>query len=108
VVKGEVPESNKKTSTGFVSFEKAWFATGAEDRGGAPYLTRSALVDYGNTNGLQGTAAKRITNAVKPDLVSGSFIEPLIKLEIIEPHENGWIVIDPGTAAAMILKRNSH
>jgi hypothetical protein len=45
---------------------------------------------------------------VKPDLVSGSFIEPLIKLEIIEPHENGWIVIDPGTAAAMILKRNSH
>jgi phage/plasmid primase-like uncharacterized protein/KaiC/GvpD/RAD55 family RecA-like ATPase len=108
VVKGQVPESNKKTSTGFVSFEKAWFATGAEDRGGAPYLTRSALVDYGNTNGLQGTAAKRITNAVKPDLVSGSFIEPLIKLEIIEPHENGWIVIDPGTAAAMILKRNSH
>jgi phage/plasmid primase-like uncharacterized protein/KaiC/GvpD/RAD55 family RecA-like ATPase len=107
VVKGEVPESNKKTSTGFVSFEKAWFATGAEDRGGAPYLTRSALVDYGNTNGLQGTAAKRITNAVKPDLVSGSFIEPLIKSEIIEPHENGWIVIDPGTAAAMILKRNS-
>jgi phage/plasmid primase-like uncharacterized protein/KaiC/GvpD/RAD55 family RecA-like ATPase len=108
VVKGEVPESSKKTSTGFVSFEKAWFATGAEDRGGAPYLTRSALVDYGNTNGLQGTAAKRITNAVKPDLVSGSFIEPLIKSEIIEPHENGWIVIDPGTAAAMILKRNSH
>ena len=107
VVKGEVPESNKKTSTGFVSFEKAWFDTGAEDRGGAPYLTRSALVDYGNTNGLQGTAAKRITNAVKPDLVSGSFIEPLIKSEIIEPHENGWIVIDPGTAAAMILKRNS-
>jgi hypothetical protein len=107
VVKGEVPESNKKTSTGFVSFEKAWFATGAEDRGGEPYLTRSALVDYGNTNGLQGTAAKRITNAVKPDLVSGSFIEPLIKSEIIEPHENGWIVIDPGTAAAMILKRNS-
>jgi KaiC/GvpD/RAD55 family RecA-like ATPase len=107
VVKGEVPESAKKTNSGFVSFEKAWFATGAEDRGGAPYLTRSALVDYGNTNGLQGTAAKRITNAIKPDLVSGSFIEPLIKSEIIKPHENGWIVIDPGSASVMMLKKNN-
>jgi len=105
VVKGEAPESAKKTNAGFVSFEKAWWTSGAEDRGGAPYLTRSALVDYGKENGLEGTKQKRITDAIKPDLVSGSFIAPLIEAKLIEPHENGWLVIDPGTASGMMLKK---
>ena len=105
VVKGEAPENTKKTNTGFISFEKAWWKSGAEDRGGVPYLTRSALIDYGTENGLEGTKQKRITNAVKPDLVSGSFIEPLIEAKLIQPHENGWIVIDPGTASGMMLKK---
>jgi putative DNA primase/helicase len=105
VVKGEAPENNKKTNAGFVSFEKAWWSSGAEDRGGAPYLTRSALVDYGKENGLEGTKQKRITDAVKPDLISGSFIVPLIEAKLIEPHENGWLVIDPGTASGMMLKK---
>jgi len=105
VVKGEAPESAKKTNAGFVSFEKAWWTSGAEDRGGAPYLTRSALVDYGKENGLEGTKQKRITDAIKPDLVSGSFIAPLIEAKFIEPHENGWLVIDPGTASGMMLKK---
>jgi phage/plasmid primase-like uncharacterized protein/KaiC/GvpD/RAD55 family RecA-like ATPase len=105
VVKGEAPESAKKTNAGFVSFEKAWWTSGAEDRGGAPYLTRSALVDYGKENGLEGTKQKRITDAIKPDLISGSFIAPLIEAKLIEPHENGWLVIDPGTASGMMLKK---
>jgi hypothetical protein len=105
VVKGEVPESAKKTNSGFVSFEKAWRASGAEDRGGAPYLTRSALVDYGKKNGLEGTKQKRITDAVKPDLTSGSFIAPLIEAKLIELHENGWLVIDLGTASGMMLNK---
>ena len=105
VVKGEAPENNKKTNAGFVSFEKAWWTSGAEDRGGLPYLTRSALVDYGKENGLEGTKQKRITDAVKPDLVSGSFIAPLIEAKLIEVHENGWLVIDPGTASGMMLKK---
>jgi phage/plasmid primase-like uncharacterized protein/KaiC/GvpD/RAD55 family RecA-like ATPase len=105
VVKGEAPENAKKTNAGFVSFEKAWWTSGAEDRGGLPYLTRSALVDYGKENGLEGTKQKRITDAVKPDLVSGSFIAPLIEAKLIEVHENGWLVIDPGTASGMMLKK---
>lgn len=106
IVKGEAPPEMQKPN-GFVSFEKAWWATGAEDRGGAPYLTRSALVDYGQKNGLEGTKDKRITAAVKEDLVSGAFIAPLIKANLIAPHENGWIVIDPGTASGMMLKKSS-
>ena len=106
IVKGEAPPEMQK-STGFVSFEKAWFDSGAEERGGAPYVTRSALVDYGQKNGLEGTKQKRITDAVKPDFVSGSFIAPLIKAKLITPHENGWIVIDLGTATGMMLKKNN-
>jgi phage/plasmid primase-like uncharacterized protein/KaiC/GvpD/RAD55 family RecA-like ATPase len=105
VVKGEAPENAKKTNAGFVSFEKAWWTSGAEDRGGAPYLTRSALVDYGQKNGLEGSNNKKITDAVKPDRVSGAFITQLIKAKLIEPHENGWLVIDPGTASGMMLKK---
>jgi len=106
VVKGEAPPEKQKPN-GFVSFEKAWFESGAEERGGAPYLTRSALVDYGQKNGLEGTKQKRMTDAVKPDLVSGTFIKPLIEAKLITPHENGWIVIDPDQASGMMLKKSS-
>jgi hypothetical protein len=62
-------------------------------------------VAYGNKNGLEGTETKRITNAVKPDLVSGSYIAPLIKAGLIEPHEFGWIVKDAVQISAMMLKK---
>jgi hypothetical protein len=107
IVKGEAPPEKQKPN-GFVSFEKAWWKTGAEERGGAPYLTRSALIEFGEANGLEGTKSKRIRDVVKDDLVSGSFIAPLIAAKLIAPHEkHGWIVIDLGTATGMMLKKNS-
>jgi phage/plasmid primase-like uncharacterized protein len=106
VVAGAAPVAKStSTGTGFSSFERAWFDSGVEVRNGAPYLTRSALVAYGNKNGLEGTETKRITNAVKPDLVSGSYIAPLIKAGLIEPHEFGWIVKDAVQISAMMLKK---
>jgi phage/plasmid primase-like uncharacterized protein len=91
VVKGEQPVETKKVN-GFDKFEKAWFASGAEERGGAPYLTRSAMKDYCKSNQIsEGGEANKRTK--------------LMKENIIQEHENGWIVIDPGTAAAMILKK---
>jgi putative DNA primase/helicase len=107
IVKGEAPPEKQKPN-GFVSFEKAWFANGAEERLDAPYVTRSELLNFAVKNhGLEGTKQKRFTDAVKPDLVSGSFIKPLIEAKLITPHENGWIVIDVGTATGMMLKKNS-
>ena len=101
IVKGEPPPETQKAS-GFKSFEKAWWESGAEDRGGAPYLTKSALIEHGEKNGLIGTKSKTWRNILRED---GTFIKPLIDAGLIEAHENGWIVIDLGTATGMMLKK---
>jgi len=108
VIKGEVPETKKKNdSKGFSSFERAWIATGAEERGGAPYLTRSAFFDWAKVHGLGSDNKKysRLLNYIASDRSEGNYIKPLIEAKLIEVHENGWIVIDPGTASGMMLKK---
>jgi len=108
VVKGEAPEGKSKgDSLGFSSFERAWFATGAEDRGGAPYLTHSAFFDWALVNGLKNKNYKKdsLRAQIPADKTKGKYIGPLIEAKLIELHENGWIVIDPGTASGMMLKK---
>ena len=108
VVKGEAPEGKSKgDSLGFSSFERAWFATGAEDRGGAPYLTKSAFFDWALINGLKNKEYTKdsLRAQIPADKTKGKYIEPLIAAKLIEIHENGWLVIDPGTASGMMLKK---
>jgi putative DNA primase/helicase len=108
VVKGEAPEGKSKgDSLCFSSFERAWFATGAEDRGGAPYLTRSALYEWALVNGLKNKKYTKdsLRAQIPADGNKGKYIGPLIEEKLIEVHENGWIVIDPGTASGMMLKK---
>jgi hypothetical protein len=110
VVKGEAPESeNKGDVLGFSSFERAWFATGAEDRGGAPYLTRSAFFEWASANGLGSKNNKytRLANYISSDTKKGKYIEPLIDAGLIKDHENGWIVIAAGQRDGMMFKKNS-
>jgi phage/plasmid primase-like uncharacterized protein/KaiC/GvpD/RAD55 family RecA-like ATPase len=111
VVKGQVPETKSKSeSLGFSSFERAWFKTGAEDRGGAPYLDHSALFEWAGVNGLKNkkyTKDSLRAQIGKEDKSKGKYIAPLIEAKLIEVHENGWIVIEPGQASGMMLKRNS-
>lgn len=110
VVKGEVPESKQKSDGEmFSDLEKAWWGSGAEDRGGAPYLTQSVMRDYAVTNGL-AAFPKAAAAGTRRNLIDGKdarYINKLISINMIEVHENGWIVIDPGSASAMMLKRNS-
>lgn len=110
VVKGEVPESKQKSDGElFSGFEKAWWSSGAEDRGGAPYLTQSVMRDYAETNGL-AAFPKSVAAGSRRNLIDGKdarYINKLISINMIEVHEKGWIVIDPGSASAMMLKRNS-
>jgi len=108
VVKGEAPEGKSKgDSLCFSSFERAWFATGAEDRGGAPYLTRSALYEWALVNGLKNKKYTKdsLRAQIPADGNKGKYIGPLIEEKLIEVHENGWLVIDPGTASGMMLKK---
>jgi KaiC/GvpD/RAD55 family RecA-like ATPase len=108
VVKGEAPEGKSKgDSLCFSSFERAWFATGAEDRGGAPYLTRSALYEWALVNGLKNKKYTKdsLRAQIPADGNKGKYFGPLIEAKLFEVHENGWIVIDPGTASGMMLKK---
>lgn len=108
VVKGEVPEEKQKSSGNFfVDFEKAWWSSGAEDRGGAPYLTKSVMRDYATTNGI-ASFPRAEAEGSRRNLIDGKnakYINKLIDAGLIEAHENGWIVIDPGTASGMMLKK---
>ena len=108
IVKGEAPENKKKNDNDlFVDFEKAWWTSGAEDRGGAPYLTKSVLREYAVTNGIS-IFPKSEAAGSRRNLIDGKdakYINKLIEAKLIEPHENGWLVIDPGTASGMMLKK---
>jgi hypothetical protein len=108
VVKGEVPESKQKDkSLGFGDFEKAWWSSGAEERGGAPYLTKSVMRDWAVTNGISNFPGALAAGS-RRNLIDGKnarYIINLIEAKIIEVHENGWIVIDAGTASGMMLKK---
>jgi hypothetical protein len=109
VVKGEAPETKKKNDNDlFVDFEKAWWTSGAEDRGGLPYLTKSVMRDYAVANGI-ATFSGAKADGSRRNLIDGKdarYINKLIDSKIIEVHENGWIVIDPGTSSGMMLKKD--
>jgi phage/plasmid primase-like uncharacterized protein/KaiC/GvpD/RAD55 family RecA-like ATPase len=108
VIKGEVPETKQKDkSLGFSDFEKAWWSSGAEERGGAPYLTKSVMREYAVANGISNFAGAMAAGS-RRNLIDGKnarYIINLLDAKLIETHENGWIVIDPGTASGMMLKK---
>jgi phage/plasmid primase-like uncharacterized protein len=90
-------DSHRKT------FENAWWASGAEDRNGKPYLSRSAMMDYLVTKmGISEASAKTY---IKPS-TKGKIIADLLMAEIIESFEHGWVVIDDTQASAMMIRRS--
>jgi phage/plasmid primase-like uncharacterized protein/KaiC/GvpD/RAD55 family RecA-like ATPase len=105
VVKGEVPESKQKDkSLGFADFEKAWWKGGAEDRGGAPYLTKSVMRDWAVANGISNFPGAKAAGS-RRNLIDGQnarYINNLLDAKLIEVHENGWIVIEEGQATGMM------
>lgn len=85
-------------------FESAWWASGAEDRNGAPYLSKSGLIEYLITHqGMKESSAKVYT---KP-AASGKPISDLLNGELIKAYEHGWIVTDEMNASVMMMRRSS-
>lgn len=70
-------------------FERAWFHTGSERRNGAPYLSRSGLIDFLVSG--QGYKQSAATKAAEPD---GKLIGELLNSGAISPFEHGWTVAD--------------
>jgi putative DNA primase/helicase len=83
-------------------FEAAWWSSGAEEREGHPYVSRSAFIEYLVSNqGLTEGTAKMYT---KPS-VSGKPVNELLISEIIASHEHGWIMLDEVAASAMMMRK---
>jgi phage/plasmid primase-like uncharacterized protein len=92
---------NTKTSEMIKTIERSWMASGAETIEGKPYVSRSALIDFLIQNdGMSEASAKA---AVKPSHQS-RLIGYLLNGEIIERRSHGWVVSEPETMAAMMIK----
>jgi phage/plasmid primase-like uncharacterized protein len=90
-------DSHRKT------FENAWWASGAEERNGQPYLSRSAMLDYLiQKMDVSETSAKQY---LKPS-VPGKPIADLLTAEIIEAFEHGWLVINETHASSMLIRKS--
>jgi len=83
-------------------FESAWWASGAEQVGGSPYISRSSLVRHLVTGmGMSEAAAKK---AVQPSELSRP-IGGLLVGGIIAPKDHGWVVLEPVFASSLNLGR---
>ena len=106
VILTEAPVAPKKESKveGLrKQFEAAWWASGAEDRNGMPYLTRAALRAKLMEDGCtEATADKKLKPGSADQLIGA-----LLIAEIISPFGNGWVVSNDVQASAMIMARGS-
>ncbi len=106
VIQSSAPAAPSKKDSKIDGFRKvwenAWWASGAEDLGGAPYLTRSALKDK---LAADGNAERTIRNMVNPSY-NDKLIGALLQAAIIENTEHGWIVVDEVQASAMMMRKN--
>lgn len=83
------------------TFERAWWASGAEVREGSPYLTRSGLRELLEKDGIAERTIKNKLNSSRDDLIGF-----MINSEVISPFEHGWILLDEVQSSAMLLRKN--
>lgn len=82
-------------------FDRAWWASGCEVVEGAPYVSRSALVDFLiNNDGLSEASAVAAVKPSRHELLVGN----LINSEIVVNKLFGWVVIDGSMAASMMIR----
>jgi phage/plasmid primase-like uncharacterized protein len=106
IVQSQAPTSAKKDGkidSHRKTFENAWWASGAEERNGQPYLSRSAMLDYLiQKMDVSETSAKQY---LKPS-VPGKPIADLLTAEIIEAFEHGWLVVNETHASSMLIRKS--
>jgi phage/plasmid primase-like uncharacterized protein len=85
------------------TIERAWWASGAEDREGLPYVSRSALRDLLIKDGMSERTAKNKTEASRADGIIG----PMLNAGALEPMEHGWVFKNDAQASAMLMQRNA-
>ena len=84
-------------------FENAWFDSGAEDLNGEPYISRSALKEYLDKQGIAKANVQKMLSPSEPY----RFIGKLINANILKSSEHGWVVNDQLMINSMIIMRGS-
>lgn len=82
--------------------ERAWWSSGAEERSGLPYLSRSALRDLLVKDGMAERTAKNKTEASRPE----GIIAQLLNAGTLETFEHGWIFINEVQVSAMMMQKS--
>jgi hypothetical protein len=96
------PQKESKVVALRKQFEAAWYASGAEDRDGLPYLSRSALKAKLMKDGCTELTAEKKMRPGYPDQLIGA----LIVAEIISAFDHGWVVSNEADASALMLGKN--
>lgn len=79
--------------------QKVWFASGGELKNDLPYITRSALRIKLEQDGHAERTIKNMMNPSYDDRLIGC----LLKSNVIDEYEHGWVVSDPVLSSQMIL-----
>ena len=107
IVEAQAPTVTKKDSkidSHRKTFENAWWSSGAEERNGLPYLSRSAMMDYlVQKLAITETSAKQYIKASVP----GKPIADLLTAQIIEAFEHGWAVVDEVQSSSMLIRKSA-
>lgn len=93
------------------TFEKAWWASGAVDVGGSPFVSARALATYLANEG--GQARGEVDAYLSGKHRRGDLLGEIVALGFIKAHEPGdapddepgWVIVDPVRAAGLMLAR---
>ena len=96
------PKKESKVEGLRKQFEAAWYAAGAEDKDGLPYLSRLALRAKLISDGCSESTADKKLKPGSADQLIGM----LMNAEIISPFGNGWVVSNEVHSMAMMLDKN--
>jgi hypothetical protein len=98
-----VAKKDSKIDSHRKTFENAWWSSGAEERNGLPYLSRSAMMEYLVQKMNVSESSAKVY--IKPS-ATGKPIADMLVAEIIESFEHGWIVIDDTQASVMMIRKS--
>jgi putative DNA primase/helicase len=85
------------------TWENAWWASGAEELNGSPYLSREALKAKLDQD---GNAERTIRNMINPSYTD-KLIGALLLSGMIEACDGGWIMVNETHAAALLLRKSA-
>jgi len=87
------------------AFENAWWASGAEEREGQPYVSRSALKAYLMDH--MGLSTSNAAQQVKASADPGKMVRDLLDAEHITACENGWRTVPSIDSDSMLLRKKT-